>query len=118
MFIVIAIYSLPNKPWFSCVCLTSLLKTLWKKEKLLIMSNFCISHCVFYPSRELSAIFIKPEIVVCKLFQLNYRSLKFVAWKRVNSFTKQQNFSLVKIKSTCRRQMKCKSNYENLSLID
>ena len=26
-------------------------------------------HSVFYPSRELSAIFVKFEIVVCKLFQ-------------------------------------------------
>ena len=35
---------LPNKPLFSCVCSTSLLKTLWKKEKLLVTSNF-----FFYP---------------------------------------------------------------------
>ena len=48
---------------------TSLLKTLWEKEKLLIMSNFSFSHCVFYPFRELSAIFMKYEYVVCKPFQ-------------------------------------------------
>ena len=30
----------PNKPWFSCVCSTSHLKTLWEKEKLLVTSNF------------------------------------------------------------------------------
>ena len=48
---------------------TSLLKTLWKKEKLLIMSKFSITHSVFYPFRELSAIFIKFKIVVCRLFQ-------------------------------------------------
>ena len=29
----------PNKPWFLRVCSTSLLKTLWEKEKLLVMSN-------------------------------------------------------------------------------
>ena len=34
----------PNKPWFFCVCSTSLLKTLWKKEKLLVSSNFSFSH--------------------------------------------------------------------------
>ena len=51
------------------VCSMSLLKTLWEKEKLLIMSNFSFSHSVFYPFGELSAIFIKSEIVVCKLFQ-------------------------------------------------
>ena len=37
----------PNKPWFLRVCSTSLLKTLWEKEKLLIMSNFSFSHSVF-----------------------------------------------------------------------
>ena len=26
----------PNKPWFLHVCSTSLLKTLWEKEKLLV----------------------------------------------------------------------------------
>ena len=39
----------PNKPWFLHVCSRSLLKTLWKKEKLLVMSNFSFSHSVFYP---------------------------------------------------------------------
>ena len=58
----------PNKPWFLPVCSTSLLKTMWEKEKLLITSNFSFSHSVFYLLRELSAIFYKFEIVVCKLF--------------------------------------------------
>ena len=51
--------SFPNKPWFLCVCSTSLLKTLWKKEKLLVTSNFSFFHSVFCPFGELSAIFIK-----------------------------------------------------------
>ena len=59
----------PNKPWFLRVCNTSLLKTLWEKEKLLVTSNFSFSHSVFHPFRELPTIFIKIEIVVCKLFQ-------------------------------------------------
>ena len=59
----------PNKPWFLRVCSTSLLKTLWEKEKLLVTSNFSFSHSVFYPFGELSAIFIKFKIVFCKLFQ-------------------------------------------------
>ena len=59
----------PNKPWFLRVCSESLLKTLWEKEKLLIMSNFSFFHSVFYPFGELSAIFIKFEIIVCKLLQ-------------------------------------------------
>ena len=29
---------IPNKPWSLCVCSTSLLKTLWEKEKLLVKS--------------------------------------------------------------------------------
>ena len=42
----------PNKPWFLCVCSTSLLKTLWEKEQLLIMSNFSFSHSVFHLGLE------------------------------------------------------------------
>ena len=45
------------------------LKTLLKKEKLLLASNFSFSQSVFYPSEELSAIFMKFENVVRKLFQ-------------------------------------------------
>ena len=37
----------PNKPWFLRVCSTSLLKTLWEKEKLLVTSNFFFSNSVF-----------------------------------------------------------------------
>ena len=72
-----------NKPWFLRVCSTSLLKnavgkgeiarnklkTLQEKEKLLVTSNFSFSHSVFYPFEELPFIFIKFEIVVCKLCQ-------------------------------------------------
>ena len=39
-----------------------------EKEKLLVTSNFSFSHSVFYLFGELSAIFNKLEIVVCKLF--------------------------------------------------
>ena len=59
----------PNKPRFSRVCNYSLWKTPREKEKLLVRSNFSFSHSVFYPFGELSAIFIKLKIVVCKLFQ-------------------------------------------------
>ena len=61
--------SFPNKPWFSRVCSKSVLKTLFEKEKLLVTSNFSFSNSVFYPFGKLFAIFIKFEIVVCKLFQ-------------------------------------------------
>ena len=59
----------PNKPWFLRVYSICFLKTMWEKEKLLVMSNFSFSCIVFYPFRELSAIFIKFEIVICKFFQ-------------------------------------------------
>ena len=65
-----AFNSFPNKPWFLRVCSTSLLKTLREKEKLLIRSNFSFSLSVFYPFGQLSAIFIKFKIVVCKFFQI------------------------------------------------
>ena len=71
----------PNKPLFWHVCSTSLLKTLWEKEKLLVTSNFSFFRSVFYPSRELSAISIEFRIVVCRLFQ--FGSLNFVVWERV-----------------------------------
>ena len=46
-----------------------LLKTLGENEKLLVTSNFSFSPNVFYPFEELSVIFIKFKMVVCKLFQ-------------------------------------------------
>ena len=59
----------PNKPWFSHVCSRSRLKTLREKKKLL----------VFYASGELTAIVIKFEIVVRKLFQFGrVQNLSFV----------------------------------------
>ena len=69
VYLTLCIHSInpfPNKPWFLRVCSTSLLKTLWENEKLLVTSNFSFSHSVFYPFRELSANFIKLKIVVCK----------------------------------------------------
>ena len=72
----------PKKPWFLRVCTAGLLKTLWKKDKLLIKSNLSFSHSVFYPFGKLSATFIKFKIVICKLFQFG-KSLKFVFWERV-----------------------------------
>ena len=72
----------PNKPWLLRVCSRSLLKTLWEKEKLLATTNFPFSHNVFYPFGELSTIFVKFEIIVCKFFQFG-KSLKFVLWERI-----------------------------------
>ena len=69
LWVVLTFNPIPNKPWFLRVCSTSLLKTLWEREKLLVTSNFAFSHSIFYPFEEPSAIFVKFEIVVCKLFQ-------------------------------------------------
>ena len=76
----------PNKPWFLCVCSASLFKTLWEKEKLLVTSNFSFSQSVFNPFEELSSIFIKFEIVVCKLFQFG-RVLKLSIGKGLSMVT-------------------------------
>ena len=54
---------------FKCLQYKCFLKTLWEKNKLLVMSNFSISNSVFYPVGELSGIFIKFKIAICKLFQ-------------------------------------------------
>ena len=59
----------PNKPWFLRVCCTTLLKTLWEKQKLVVTSNFSFSHSVFYLFGELVAIFIKSKIVICQSFE-------------------------------------------------
>ena len=56
-----------TSPGFLRVCSISLLKTLWEKEKLLIMRNFSFTHSVFYPFGELPTFFIKFKIVVCKI---------------------------------------------------
>ena len=53
--------SIPKNPMFLHVCCTTLLKTQ--------MSNISFSHGLFYLFRDLSTIFIKFKIVVCKLIQ-------------------------------------------------
>ena len=78
----------PNKPWFLSVTCTSLLKTLWEKEKLLVTSNFSSSHSVFYPFGQLSAILIKLEIVVCQCFEFErVKNLSFGKELRVFTMT-------------------------------
>ena len=88
----------PNKPWFSRVCCSSLLKTPWEKEKLLVTRNFSFSHSVFYPFGELSAIFIKSEIVICKFFQFGpVRNI--VVWERIFRFYRSKCGVLCKTKT-------------------
>ena len=73
----------PYKPWLLRVCSTSLLKTLWGKEKLLVTSNFSFSHSIFYSFEN----FLSPrQIQHCRLQTLSvWKSLKFVVWERVMS---------------------------------
>ena len=74
-----------SKPWFLCVCSTSLLKTLGEKKKLLVTSNFSFSQSVFYPLRKLSSIFI--EFKNCHLHTLSvWKRLNFVAWERAKQY--------------------------------
>ena len=56
-----------NKPWVY-VSAVQVFENTVRKKKLLILNNVSFSYIVFYPSIELSAIFIKSKIVVCKLF--------------------------------------------------
>ena len=46
-----------TSPGFYMPVVQVFLKTLWEKGKLLVKSNFPFSHSVFYPFKELSAIF-------------------------------------------------------------
>ena len=67
---------------FTCLLYRSF-ENLWEKEKLLASSNFSFFHRVFNPFGELTDMFIKLKIVVCKLSV--WKSLEFVIWERVNS---------------------------------
>ena len=58
-----------TSPGFYLSAIQAFLKTLWEKEKLLETSNLSFSRSVFFPFWELSPIFIKFEIVICKPFQ-------------------------------------------------
>ena len=62
-------------------------------EKLLVTSNFSFSLSVFYPLRELSAIFIEFEIVVCKLFQ--FEAVQNVSFGKELTNKKEQFIYLV-----------------------
>ena len=56
-------------PLVLLVCSKGLLKTQWEKKKLPIMSIFLFSHSVFYRFGQLSAIFIKFNIIICKVIE-------------------------------------------------
>ena len=82
VYILIILILSQNKPFFLRVCSISLLKTLWEKEKMLLMINITFSYSFFYPFGKFSTIFINLKIIVCSL--LLWKSIKFVVWERIN----------------------------------
>ena len=63
--------------------------TVGKREKWLESRNFSFSNSVFYLFKELSAIFIKLKIVLCKLFHLG----KELTVGKKERWLKSRNFS-------------------------
>ena len=96
----------PNKPWMLRVYSTSLLKTLWEKEKMLVTSIFSFPHSVFYS--------MKKKIIILATFNLSsvnaFNSVMFkillFGKERVKS-TRQHKFSFVQTESICRHKNKC-----------
>ena len=87
-----------NKPLFSHVFSTSCLITCVKGRNCLYQTiSLFFSPSVIYPLEELSPIFIKFEIVICKLFHLE--ELKICCLGKNNPSTKEQNFRLVQLQS-------------------
>ena len=67
--IVVTFYVNPfqNKPWFLLVCSKRLLKNTVGKGEIAHNEQFLLFSQCFLPVEELSAVFIRFEIVVCKL---------------------------------------------------
>ena len=62
-------YPFPKQAlFFTCLQYKSFENTAGKGE-IACNEQFLLSHGVFYPFEQLSSIFIKFEIVVCRLFQ-------------------------------------------------
>ena len=101
-----------TSPGLLRVCITSLLKALQEKEKLLVTSNFSFSCSAFYLLRELSATFNKFEIVVCKHIQFGrVLDLLFGKWLTHYQMT---NFRLFQIERLCRRQFKIRRKWQKV----
>ena len=72
----------PNKPWFLHVCCTSLLKTQWEKEKMLVTSIFSFSHSVSYSKRY---------IIILETFNLSSANAFNLVMSKILSFGKGLN---------------------------
>ena len=66
---------------FLHVCNTSLLITLWEKEKLLVTSNFSFSHSVFFPLGQFLLFLLNCRVQSLSILKI----LKFVVWERVKA---------------------------------
>ena len=90
----------PNKAWFLRVCCASLLKPLLVKGEIARNTQFLLFPKGFYPFGERSAIFIKFEIVICKLFHFErVQNLSF--WKGLNDFQEEA------FRNYCGKKRKC-----------
>ena len=79
-----------NKSWFLRVCSTSLLKTMWEKEKLLVTNNFFFSHGVFLSILSTFRHFY--QIWNFRLQTLSvWKTPKFVVWERVKASYSKSN---------------------------
>ena len=90
------------------------MKTLWKKGDIAHNEQFLLfPHSVFYPLGELSATFLKLEIVICNLIQFgSVWNLSVGKGMMRLLFIKRQNSRLLQTGSICRRQNKCDSKIE------
>ena len=57
---------------FRCINNRQLLETLWEKEKLLVTSNFFLSHKVFYSDTFVSPLFYIFDITCISLFAAEF----------------------------------------------
>ena len=79
---LIVINPFPNKPCFLCVCSTSLWKTLWDEEKLIVTSTFSFSHSVFCWFGELLPF--SSNLKLSSANSVRFVESKIVVWERVN----------------------------------
>ena len=95
------------------------MKTLWEKQKLLLMSNFSFSHSVF--STYLENFLPFSLICNCRLQTLSvWKRLKFVIWERTKLTLK--DYSFIKINNTginlpLVKIILCSSNFNTIIII-
>ena len=91
----------PRRAWFLRVCYSSLLKTLWEKEKLLVTSNFSFS-----PVFSIRLEIFTPFSSSLKLSSANTLSLKESELSGLGRVNIRQNLRLVQFESMYGQQIK------------